>query len=169
MAVLLKTASVQVSSIQIIQVRVQNKGKSVWKSRYDGDVSAPSLGKAWGLSLGEPLILPRSCGRRSGTTWRRALRHVSLRKSLGVESPTLRSSSPRPLRSFRKQEPCAAIDACLAWLPIQARMAGCASASTTQGSIELHLWSASGLRAWGVARAHRTASFACPSVCRTRM
>ena len=41
MAVLLKTASVWVSSIQIIQVRVQNKGKSVWKSRYDGDVSTP--------------------------------------------------------------------------------------------------------------------------------
>ena len=36
---LLKTASVRVSSIQIMQVRVQNKGKSVWKSRYDGDVS----------------------------------------------------------------------------------------------------------------------------------
>ena len=41
MAVLLKTASVRVSSIQIMQVRVQNKGKSVWKSRYDGDVSNP--------------------------------------------------------------------------------------------------------------------------------
>ena len=40
-AVLLKTASVRVSSIQIMQVRVQNKGKSVWKSRYDGDVSTP--------------------------------------------------------------------------------------------------------------------------------
>ena len=39
MAVLLKTASVRVSSIQIMQVRVQNKGKSVWKSRYVGDVS----------------------------------------------------------------------------------------------------------------------------------
>ena len=36
---LLKTASVRVSSIQIMQVRVQNKGKSVWKIRYDGDVS----------------------------------------------------------------------------------------------------------------------------------
>ena len=36
---LLKTASVRVSSIQIMQVRVQNKGKSVWESRYDGDVS----------------------------------------------------------------------------------------------------------------------------------
>ena len=41
MAILLKTASVRVSSIQIIQVRVQNKGKSVWKSRYDRDVSTP--------------------------------------------------------------------------------------------------------------------------------
>ena len=39
MAVLLKTASVWVSFIQIMQVRVQNKGKSVWKSRYIGDVS----------------------------------------------------------------------------------------------------------------------------------
>ena len=44
MAILLKTASIRVSSIQIMQVRVQNKGKSVWKSRYDGDVStSPSL------------------------------------------------------------------------------------------------------------------------------
>ena len=42
MAILLKTASVWVSSIQIMQVRVQNKGKSVWKSRYDGDVSTPA-------------------------------------------------------------------------------------------------------------------------------
>ena len=41
MAILLKTTSVGVSSIQIIQVRVQNKGKRVWKSRYDGDVSTP--------------------------------------------------------------------------------------------------------------------------------
>ena len=39
MAILLKTASVRVSSIQIMQVRVQNKGKSVWKS---GDISTPS-------------------------------------------------------------------------------------------------------------------------------
>ena len=39
MAILLKTTSVRVSSLQIMQVRVQNKGKSVWKSRYDGDVS----------------------------------------------------------------------------------------------------------------------------------
>ena len=41
MAILLKTMLVRVSSIQIMQVRVQNKGKSVWKSRYDGDVSGP--------------------------------------------------------------------------------------------------------------------------------
>ena len=41
MVILLKIASVRVSSIQIMQVRVQNKGKSVWKSRYDGDVSTP--------------------------------------------------------------------------------------------------------------------------------
>ena len=41
MAVLLKTTSVRVSFIQIMQVRVQNKGKSVWKSRYVGDVSTP--------------------------------------------------------------------------------------------------------------------------------
>ena len=40
-AILLKTAAVQVSSIQIMQVRVQNKGKSVWKSRYVGYVSTP--------------------------------------------------------------------------------------------------------------------------------
>ena len=40
MVILLKTASVQVSSIQIIQVRVQNKGNSVWNSTYDGDVSS---------------------------------------------------------------------------------------------------------------------------------
>src|SRR6266511_2714363 len=41
MAILLKTKSVRVSSIQIMQVRVQNKGKRVWKSRYDGGVSNP--------------------------------------------------------------------------------------------------------------------------------
>ena len=41
MSILLKTESVRVSSIQIMQVRVQNKGKSVWKSRYVGDVSTP--------------------------------------------------------------------------------------------------------------------------------
>ena len=41
MAILLKTTSIRVNSIQIMQIRVQNKGKSVWKSRYDGDVSTP--------------------------------------------------------------------------------------------------------------------------------
>ena len=44
MAILLKIASDRVSSIQIMQVRVQNKGKSVWKSRYDGDVSIVTAG-----------------------------------------------------------------------------------------------------------------------------
>ena len=39
MVVLLKTTSVQVSFIQIMQIRVQNKSKSVQKSRYDGDIS----------------------------------------------------------------------------------------------------------------------------------
>ena len=39
MVVLLKTASTQVSFIQIMQIRVQNKSKSVRKSRYVGDVS----------------------------------------------------------------------------------------------------------------------------------
>ena len=41
MVVLLKTASVRVSSIQSMQIRVQNKGKRVRKSRYVGDVSTP--------------------------------------------------------------------------------------------------------------------------------
>ena len=39
--VLLKTASVLVSFTQIMQIRGQNKSKSVWKSRYVGDVSTP--------------------------------------------------------------------------------------------------------------------------------
>ena len=41
MVVLLKTALVRVSFIQVMQVRVQNTGKSVCKSRYVGDVSTP--------------------------------------------------------------------------------------------------------------------------------
>ena len=41
MAILLKTTSVRVSSIQIMQIRVQNKGKRVWTSRYDWDISTP--------------------------------------------------------------------------------------------------------------------------------
>ena len=39
MKILLKTSSVRVSYIQTMQIRVQNKSKSVWKSRYDGYVS----------------------------------------------------------------------------------------------------------------------------------
>ena len=41
MAILLKTMSVQASSFQSMQVGAQNKGKRVWKSIYDGDVSTP--------------------------------------------------------------------------------------------------------------------------------
>ena len=43
MVVLLKTTSIRVRFIQIMQIRVQNKSKSVWKSRYARDVS---LGQA---------------------------------------------------------------------------------------------------------------------------
>jgi len=39
MVVLLKTMSVRVSFIQIMQIKVQNKRKSIWKSRCVGDVS----------------------------------------------------------------------------------------------------------------------------------
>ena len=39
MVVLLKTTSVLVSFIQIMQIRVQDKRKTVRKSRYVGDVS----------------------------------------------------------------------------------------------------------------------------------
>ena len=53
MAILLKTTLVRVSSIQIMQIRVQNKGKRVWKSRYDGDVSAGRW--VWALGRGKPL------------------------------------------------------------------------------------------------------------------
>ena len=54
MAVLLKTAAVWVSFIQIMQVRVQNKGKNVWKSRYVGDVSSVEYAiPAQGAALAE--------------------------------------------------------------------------------------------------------------------
>ena len=43
MEILLKTALVRVSFIQIMQIRVQNKSKSVRKSRYDRDVSVVVL------------------------------------------------------------------------------------------------------------------------------
>ena len=43
MAVLLKILLVRINFIQIMQVRVQNKGKSVWKSRYIRDVSTSCL------------------------------------------------------------------------------------------------------------------------------
>ena len=130
---------------------------------------APSSGRARGLSPGGPQTSTTSRGRSSGTTWRRASQNVSLMKAHGVESPTFRNSSLRPLRSFRKQEPYAAIAIFLAWLPIQARMVGYMSTLMSQGSTEPHLRSASGLRAWDVARVRRTAMFTCLSACRTRL
>ena len=60
MVILLKTASVRVSSIQIIQVRVQNKGKSVWKSRYDGDISAGTVSFLEEAEFNEVMIVPSS-------------------------------------------------------------------------------------------------------------
>ena len=127
---------------------------------------APSSGRAQGLSSGGPRTWPTSRGRRSGTTWRHALRHVYLRRTPDEERPALRSSSPRPPRSFGKQEQYAAIAAHLLLLPIQARVVSCASASTSLGSTGPHLRSVSGLRVWAAARARRTATFACPSACR---
>ena len=107
-----------------------------------------------------------SRGRRSGTTWRRVSRHVSLRRTPGKERLALRSSSPRYLRSFRKQEQYAATAAHLALLPTQARVVSCASASTSQGSTGPHLRSASGLRVLAGVRVHLTAMFACRLACR---
>ena len=69
-------------------------------------------------------------------------------------------------RSFRKQEQYAATAAHLALLPTSVRVVSYASASTSQGSTELHLRSASSLRVLGAARAHLTATFACRSACR---
>ena len=59
MAILLKTTSIRVSSIQIMQVRVQNKGKSVWKSRHDGDVS---IGSSWSSNMTSRTGLPYHSG-----------------------------------------------------------------------------------------------------------
>ena len=63
MAILLKTAPVRFSSIQIMQVRVQNKGKSVWKSRYNGDVSTPpslSLCLSSSNSVDKPKVIKKN-------------------------------------------------------------------------------------------------------------
>ena len=126
----------------------------------------PSSGRARGLSSGGPQTLPTSRGRRLGTTWRRASQHVSLRRAQGKECPPPRSSSQTPPRNCKKEEPCAATAAHKAQLPIQARMPGCVSASTSQGSTRPHLRSVSGHRVWAAVRAHHTATFACHSACR---
>ena len=65
------------------------------------------------------------------------------------------------------QEPCAATAAHEAHLPILARMMGCVSTFTSQGSIGSHLRSASGHRVWAAARAHHSyvrMPFGLPSV-----
>ena len=72
-----------------------------------------------------------SQGRRSGTTWRRASQHDFLKKTPVEERPMLRSSSPRPSRNCKKQEPCMPMVAHKAQLRILARMLGCVSASTS--------------------------------------
>ena len=127
---------------------------------------APSSGRARGLSSGGPQTLPTSQWRHLGTTWRHASRHVTLRRAQGEECPPLRSLSPRPPRNYKKQELCAATAAHKAQLRILARMLGCASASTSQGSTGPHLRSVSGLRVWAAGRARRTATFVCPLACR---
>ena len=99
--------------------------------------------------------------------WRRASLHVSLRRALGEERPVLRSSSSRRPRSVKRQGTYAVTTAHHpAQLPILARTAGCASASTSQGSTGPHLKSACSHRVWATARAHHTAMVACPSACR---
>ena len=57
MPVLLKIASIRVSFIQIMQVRVQNRGKSVWKSRYVGDVSNVSIERTLSPALPSMSVL----------------------------------------------------------------------------------------------------------------
>ena len=59
MVVLLKTTSVRVSFIQIMQLRVQNKGKSVWKSRYVGDVSITQ--RSYATTEKEFLVVAFAC------------------------------------------------------------------------------------------------------------
>ena len=66
MEILLKTVSVRVTSIQIMQIIVQNKGKRVWKSRYDGDVSlGPSHLSCGGVAV---RLSSPSFGHGYGTT-----------------------------------------------------------------------------------------------------
>ena len=110
--------------------------------------------------------MPTSRGRRLGTTWKHASRHMFLRRAQGKECPPLKSSSPRPHRNCKMQGPCAAIAAHEGQLRILARMLGCMSASTSQGSTGPHLRSVSGLRVWAAARARCTATFECLLACR---
>src|SRR3954465_15255501 len=65
---------------------------------------APSLGRARGLSPGGPPTWPWSRGRRLGSTWRRASKHVSPEKERGKEGHISRSSSTRPFENYSSQE-----------------------------------------------------------------
>lgn len=84
----------------------------------------------------------------------------------GRGAPSDQEFIAKTTQELKDARPCAAIAAHLARLPIQARMAGCASALTSQGSTGPHLRSSFGLRAWDVARAHFTATFTCHPACR---
>ena len=61
-----------------MQVRVQNNGKSVWKSRYDGDVS--------GHRVPHPPLKPRPTGALAPAGNRRGGRHKD-RPTLGQRLP----------------------------------------------------------------------------------
>ena len=51
MVILLNTVSFRVSFIQIMKIRVQNKRKSVRKSRYAEDVSGHSVNNAISITI----------------------------------------------------------------------------------------------------------------------
>ena len=91
---------------------------------------------------------------------------ASLKRAQGEGHLVLGSSSPRRSRSFKRQGPYVATAAYHeAQLPIVARTAGYASASTFQGSTGPHLRDVSGLHALDGARVHLTATFACHFAC----
>ena len=64
MAILLKIVLVRVSSIQIMQIRVQNKGKRVWKNRYVGDVSMLSPNRTQYRTKPPGMVRPRQLSPR---------------------------------------------------------------------------------------------------------
>ncbi len=88
------------------------------------------------------------------------------KENTGRGAPTAQEFITKTTHNCKTQGPCAATAAREARLPIQARMLGCASASTSPGSTGPHLRSASGHRVRAAARAHHIATSACPSACR---